>query len=188
MNPTGNLASLTLMHPQLTDQDAAYVRSTFRPQTEHDRGRAAAGLAAQPSYVLPDGTPMVSAVLDEELAQATDPQDLRRRFVSRWVSAGGREQDADRELAAWLNGGYGVCLRAPAPEAILAKDGLAKAIEALIAQPMPQHSWWRAALRHAVDAYDSLVLPFASVDSVRFGGATSRARLVDAVRARWSEP
>lgn len=175
------------MHPPLTDQDVSYVQSAFRPQTEHERARAAAGLAPQPSYILPDGTPMVSAEPDEDLAQAGDTRDLQRRFVSRWVRAGGHEQDARTELAAWLRGGYGVCLRTPTPEAILAKDALAKAIEALIAQPMPCHPWWRDTLRHAVDAYDSLVLPFASVDSVRFGGATSRARLVDAVRARWPE-
>ncbi len=161
------------------------MQSAFRPQTEHERARAAAGLAAQPSYILPDGTPIVSAEPDGDLARAGDAQDLRRRFVARWVSAGGREQDADPEFAAWLKGAYGVCLRTPSPEAILAKDALAKAIEALIAQPMPCHPWWQDTLRHPVDAYDSLVLPFASVDSVRFGGATSRERLVDAVRARW---
>jgi hypothetical protein len=68
---------------------------------------------------------MVSAEPDQDLAQATDPQDLHQRFVSRWVSAGGQEDAADRELAAWPKGGYGV----------------------------------------------------------RFGGTTSRARLVDCVRA-----
>jgi hypothetical protein len=130
---------------------------------------------------------MVSAEPDPDLARATDPQDLHRRFVSRWVTAGGHEHDAAPELAAWLNGGYGVCLRSPAPEAILAKDGLARAIEALTAQPMAQLAWWQDTLRHAVNAYDSLILPFASVDAVRFGGTTSRARLVDAVRAQWPE-
>jgi hypothetical protein len=84
------------------------VQSGFRPQTEHERARAAAGLAAQPSYILRDGTAMVSAEPDEDLAEARRPQDLRRRFVSRWVSAGGHGQAADPELAGWLNGGYGV--------------------------------------------------------------------------------
>jgi uncharacterized protein DUF6058 len=175
------------MHPPLTDEDVAYVQSAFRPQTEHERARAAAGLSAQPSYILRDGTAMVSAEPDEDLAEASEPQDLRRRFVARWVGAGGHEQAADPELAGWLNGGYGVCLRTPAPETILAKNGLAQAIEALIARPMPEHSWWQDTLHHAVDAYDALVLPFASVDSVRFGGTTSRERLVDAVRARWPD-
>lgn len=173
------------MHPELTDEDVAYVISAFRPQTESDRQRAAGGVAPKPSYVLPDGRAMVSAEPDPDLASATDPDGLRRRFVSRWVAAGGREQDADRELAAWLDGGYGVCLQSPAPESILAKDGLAQAITALIAQPQPQNRWWQATLRHAVAAYDELVLPFASVDPARFGTPTSRTRLVDAVRERW---
>jgi hypothetical protein len=173
------------MHPELTDQDVAYVTCAFRPQTESDRRRAAAAIAPKPSYVLPDGRAMISAEPDANLAGATDPDGLRRRFVSRWVAAGGREQDGGRELAAWLDGGYGVCLRSPAPESILAKDGLAQAITALIAQPLPQNRWWQATLRHAVAAYDELVLPFASVDPARFGAPTSRMRLVDAVHARW---
>ncbi len=52
---------------------------------------------------------------------------------------------------------------------------------------MPHRAWWRDTLRNAVNAYDSLVLPFASVDSARFGAPTSRARLVDGVRAQWPQ-
>jgi Family of unknown function (DUF6058) len=173
------------MHPELTEEDVAYVTSAFRPQTESDRQRAARGVASEPSYVLPDGRTMVSAEPDVGLGSATDPDGLRRLFVSRWVAAGGREQDADAELAAWLDGGYGVCLRSPAPESILAKEGLAQAITALIAQPLPQSRWWQATLRLTVAAYDELVLPFASVDPARFGTQTSRTRLIDAVRERW---
>jgi hypothetical protein len=176
------------MHPELTNEGVAYVLSTFQPQAEVERQRAAAGVAPKPSYILPDGRAMVSATPDPDLAQATDPEELRRRFMSRWVAAGGQEQDADLELAAWLDGRYGVCLRSPAPESILAKDGLAQAISALIARPEPQQAWWQTTLRHAVAAYDQLVLPFASVDSARFGTPTSRARLVDAVRAQWPGP
>ena len=85
------------MHPRLTDEDVAYVQSAFRPQTEHERARAAAGLAAQPSYILRDGTAMVSAEPDEDLAEASEPQDLRRRFVARvgrrgWPRAGRRSR------------------------------------------------------------------------------------------------
>lgn len=176
------------MHPPLDDDDVAYVRANFRAQTDQERIRAAAGLAAEPSYALPDGTAMVSAEPDPDLAHATDPEDLRWRFASRWVAAGGNEQDTEPELAAWLSGDYGVCLRTPGPEAILAKEALAKAIEALLAQPLPHRSWWQTTLRHAVEAYDSLVLPFASSDAGRFGHETSRVRLVDSVRAQWLEP
>lgn len=175
------------MHPELSPEDVTYVSSTFRPQSELERERAEAGLAPSPSYVLPDGTPMVSAEPDDELANAVDPRDLRRRFVSRWTRAGGREHDAGCELETWLEGGYGICLPSPGPETILAKDGLAQAITALVAHPRPDQRWWQNTLRHAVHAYDALVLPFASVDPARFGTSTSRMRLVDDVRQRWLE-
>ena len=175
------------MPPHFTEQDVEYVLATFEPQAEADRERAASGVAPNPSYVLPDGRSMISAEPDPDLAQASDSKDLRRRFIARWTTAGGREDDAGTEIAAWLDGGYGVCLRSPGPESILVKEGIARAITALIARPEPQQAWWRATLRHSVAAYDQLVLPFASIDAARFGGATSRARLVDAVRARWPE-
>jgi hypothetical protein len=44
----------------------------------------------------------LAAAPGHDLAQAADPRDLHQRFTSRWVKAGGRRQDADRELAAWL--------------------------------------------------------------------------------------
>jgi hypothetical protein len=175
------------MHPDLSQQDIAYVTATFRTQTDAERHAAAAGLAPQPSYVLPDGRGMVPASPDPDLAQASDPGDLHRRFLTRWIAGGGDPENADSELTAWLNGGYGVCLRSPAPESILAKAGLAQAITALVARPLPQQDWWRATLRNAVAAYDQLVLPFTSVDPARFGGSTSRTRLVDAVRAQWPD-
>jgi hypothetical protein len=171
----------------LTDEDVNYVRSTFQPQSDADRERAAAGIAPQPSYVLPDGTAMVSAAPDPDLAQSQDPADLRGRFATRWTAAGGRPEEVDAQLAEWLDGIYALCLRSPGPEAILAKGGLADAITALIARPLPEEAWWRETLRHAVAAYDALVLPFASTDPARFGVATSRMRLIDAVREQWPE-
>jgi hypothetical protein len=175
------------MHTKLTEADVAYVRARFRPQTAVEHGRAAAGLAPGPSYRLPDDTAMVSADQEADLAAAVDAEDLRGRFHARWRAAGGPEDEVDAQLTAWLGGGYGVCLSTPCPEAILAKDGLARTIAALIARPAPDRPWWRATLRHAVAAYDALILPFASVDAARFGGETSRQRLVDAPRTRWPE-
>jgi hypothetical protein len=128
---------------------------------------------------------MTSAEPDEHLARAEQPDELSRRFSSRWVAAGGDAEDAERQFEDWLGGGYGICLRSPNPEFILAKGGLADAIAALIACPRPDRAWWRDALRHAVSAYDALVLPFASVDAARFGAPTSRTRLIDDVRTKW---
>lgn len=172
---------------ELTHQDVAYVTSTFRRQTEAEYHRAAARCAPKPAYLLPDGTPMVPAASDEELDGASDPEDLHRRFARRWVDVGGRPEDVDAELATFLDGRYGVCLPSPGPEVILAKEGIAQAIAALIAIPSPQRDWWRDTLRCAVAAYDALVLPLASVDPDRFGQPTSRMVLVDAVRERWRD-
>jgi hypothetical protein len=176
-----------VMHPDLTHDDIDYVTATFRELSAADQQAAAAGLAPQPSYLLPSGRAMGPARPDPELAGASDASDLRRRFRTRWVAAGGQAQDADSEFAAWLGGGYGVCLRSPAPETILAKTALAQAITALIARPLPDQHWWQATLRSAVEAFDQLVLPFASVDAERFGRPTTRTRLIDTVRERWPE-
>lgn len=174
-------------HQQLSERDVAYVRSTFRPQSEDEQHRAVGGFAPKPAYVLPDGMPMVPATSDEELAAAVDADDLRRRFTRRWLDAGGPLEDVEAELESWLDGGYGVCLRCPGPELILAKAGLAQAITTLTARPLPRENWWRSTLRSTVAAYEALVLPFASIDAARFGQATSRTRLVDAVREQWPE-
>jgi hypothetical protein len=172
---------------QLTDQDVAYVTSTFRRQTEAEHHRAAARCAPKAAYLLPDGTPMVPAAPDEELDGASDPEHLHRRFARRWVDVGGRPEAVAAELATFLDGRYGVCLPSPGPEVILAKEAIAQAIAALIAIPTPQQDWWRDTLRCAVAAYDALVLPFASVDPDRFGQPTSRMILVDSVRERWPD-
>lgn len=170
---------------ELTAADVDYVRASYRPQTEPERERAAAGVAPEPSYVLPDGTAMTSVRTDEDLADALDPSDLRRRFTERWQAAGGREDELERAIEAYLEGIYGVCLPAPGPEAIVAKGSLADAIEALIARPRPGERWWRETLRATVDAYDALVMPFTSADPARFGRPTSRQSLIDDVRERW---
>jgi hypothetical protein len=171
-------------HSQLGDHDLTYVTETFRPQSAEERARASAGLSPKPAYRLPDGTAMVSAVVDE-LANTADARTLHDRFAERWLQAGGEPGEVDKELKAWLEGLYSVCLRSPGPELILAKGEIAGAIKALLARPLPEADWWCQTLRHTVAAYETLVLPFASVDPERFGRATSRSLLVDAVRERW---
>jgi hypothetical protein len=46
---------------------------------------------------------------------------LAREFRARFLAAGGRPEDAEEELEAWLGGGYGACLHDPSPEAIVAR-------------------------------------------------------------------
>ncbi|HZU40196.1 MAG TPA: hypothetical protein VE992_04055, partial [Solirubrobacteraceae bacterium] len=94
------------MPTRLSDADVAYVASAFRRQTDEERRRADAGLSPRPSYTLPDGTPMVSAEADPDLARAADAADLERRFLARWQAAGGAAREVGEELSAWLGGGY----------------------------------------------------------------------------------
>lgn len=165
--------------------DVAYVRRHFRAPSDAERARAARGLAPAPTYRLPDGDAVPAAAPDADLAAAVDSADLSARFARRFASAGGAHGDAHTELEAWLSGQYGACLPDPTPEAIATKTALATTIAALLAAPRPGDGWWRGTMRATVDAYDHLVMPFAPGDASRFGGSTSRQRLVDTPRTRW---
>jgi hypothetical protein len=154
--------------------DIAYVREAFRPLDASAAELVERGLLPRPTYVLPDGTEMVP-----ETHGALRVGEFRERFLA----AGGRPEDAGEELEAWLGGGYGACLHDPSPEAIVAKGALMTAIGALLARPAPED----AALRAAVDALDALERPFAAADRERFGGSTSRDRLITATRARFPQ-
>ena len=69
----------------------------------------------------------------------------------------------------------------------MAKGSLMTAISALLARPQPAMESWRVALRGAVDALDALERPFARHDRERFGGPTSRDRLITATRTRFPD-
>jgi hypothetical protein len=146
------------------------------------------GVLPQATYVLPDGTPMVprdhAALLDDA---AGDPDAIASRFKERFLAAGGNPAAVDEEHEAWLSGEYGVCLWQTTPEAIVAKSGLMEAITALVADPRERDPQWRAALRGAVDALDALERPFARYDRERFGGPSSRDRLIAATRERFAD-
>jgi hypothetical protein len=165
--------------------DIAYVRAAFRRLDGPAAELVERGVLPQATYVLPDGTPMVpethAALLQD------DPGGVAGRFRERFLAAGGAPADAEDELREWLGGGYGVCLRDPSPEAIVAKGALMTAIGALLAAPAPQDDSWRGALRGAVDALDALERPFAAHDRERFGGPVSRDRLITGPRERFPE-
>jgi Family of unknown function (DUF6058) len=168
--------------PADAEDDIAYVRAAFRPLDPSKAELVERGLLPRPTYVLPDGTPMVPAT---HAALLND--DPPARFRERYLAAGGRPEDVEEELEAWLSGEYGVCLRDPSPEAIVAKGALMTAIGALLAAPKPDDDSWRGALRGAVDALDALEQPFAAHDRERFGGPVSRDRLITAPRERFPE-
>jgi hypothetical protein len=62
-----------------------------------------------------------------------------------------------------------------------------EAIGALLARPAPADAGWCGALRGAIDGLDALERPFAAYDRERFGGPSSRDRLITATRERFPE-
>lgn len=67
----------------------------------------------------------------------------------------------------------------------MTKSALMTAITALLASPATAEDGWRVALRAAVDALDAIERPFARYDRDRFGGPSSRDRLITATRERY---
>jgi hypothetical protein len=183
-----SLAASTATLPADSAQDIEYVRSTFVVMDEAVRPLVERGILPQATYVLPDGTPMVppdhAALLGDV---AGDPDAVTARFKERFLAAGGTRAAVDEEHEAWLSGEYGACLWQTTPETIVAKCGLVGAITALLAEPREREQPWRKAIRGAVDALDALERPFAHYDRERFGGPSSRDRLIVATRERFAD-
>jgi hypothetical protein len=169
--------------PSSAADDIAYVRAHFEPIEAEACELVERGLLPQATYVLPDGTPMVPADHAQLLDDAGgNPADIEAHFIERFIAAGGERSQAREELRAWLSGEYGACLWQTSPEAIIAKTGLTTAIRALLSRPAPADPSWRAIVRSATDALDSLERPFAKYDRERFGSPTSRDRLITETR------
>lgn len=183
-----SIADPTAKLPAEASDDLDYVRRAFRPMDDAVRSLVERGVLPQATYVLPDGTPMVpadhTALLDDAKG---DPNAIAERFRERFIAAGGNPAQADEEHAAWLSGEYGACLHKTTPEAIVAKGALMTAITALLATPALTEDGWRVALRGAVDALDAIERPFARYDRDRFGGPSSRDRLITATRERFPD-
>jgi Family of unknown function (DUF6058) len=189
-----------LTQPRFTAADVEYVREWFVPLDELCRARGedpsvvrsqiSAGKLLRPSYVLPDGVEMVPDTYFRLADEGSGVDRLPEHFSSRYRAAATRDgvtDDADDEWQAYLSGEYGVCLREVTPETIVRKPALTKQIEALLDDPRPETSAWRAELRQSVDELDRLERPFApQYDRVRFGVPSSRERLISAVRERYS--
>jgi hypothetical protein len=181
------LSAPTARLPASAEQDIAYVIASFEPMDDSVRPLVEQGLLPRATYVLPDGTPMVPADHAQLIEDAGgDVAAVAAHFNERFLAAGGDPADAADEYEAWLSGEYGACLRTTSPEAIVAKSSLMDAVRALLARPAPGNSSWCAALRCAVDALDALERPFAAYDRERFGGPTSRDRLITAARERYA--
>ena len=181
----------------MTAEDVEYVRASY---ADLDSLCADAGFAADealtliddgrlpgPSYVLPDGTPMVPRDYFALVDDAGGVERARELFARRYVAAGGELALIDEEWAGYLTGAYGVCLRRATPETIVRKGELVAEIEQLLAEPAPADLGWRDRLREAVDALDALERPFAPhYDRARWG-PSSRDRYITAPRVRYPE-
>ena len=182
------IASANAQLPAGATEDVEYVLASFRPMDNAVRDLVDRGFLPKATYVLPDGTPMVpadhAALLDDA---GGDPGEIAARFRDRFVASGGDPAAADEEHEAWLSGEYGACLHSTSPEAIVAKSSLMTAITALLSDPDAGEDRWRGALRGAVDALDAIERPFARHDRDRFGGATSRDRLITRTREQFPD-
>ncbi len=185
----------------LSDADVGYIRSGFVEldelcrQTARDPSAVRAEIEAhrlpRPSYVLDDGTEMVPPDYFALVDEADGGDRLRERFIERYERAVAAEPDvpaaAEEEWDAYLSGEYGVCLKQVTPESIVRKAALITRIEALLAKPDPADIDWAGRLRAAVDELDALERPFAAFDRIRFGGPSSRDRLITGTRRAYPE-
>lgn len=183
----------------LSDADVEYIRSGFveldelSRRTSRDaaavRAQIEAGLLPRPSYVLDDRSEMVPPDYFGLADEAGGPDRLRDLFLARYERAAAAEPDvpadAEEEWEAYLSGEYGVCLKQVTPETIVRKAALIARIETLLAEPHVDDAEWAGALRGAVDELDALERQFAAFDRVRFGGPSSRDRLITGTRAAY---
>jgi Family of unknown function (DUF6058) len=170
----------------LSEADVEYIRSDFVELDElcrrSSRDPAAVGAdidrgrLPRPSYVLDDGTQMVPSDYFALADEAGGVDGLRTLFLRRLEQAAAT--DLEEEWQGYLSGEYGVCLKSVTPENIVRKGVLVDRIEALLAEPDPDGAEWPAELRTAVDELDELERQFADYDRVRFGGLSSRERLI----------
>jgi Family of unknown function (DUF6058) len=188
-----------LSTPAFSEEDVAYATSGFveledlcrsrSRDVDEVRGWIADGLVPEPTYVLPDGRLMVPSDLLDLVDDAGRIENVRAEFVRRLAQAADAARsvhDPEEEWNAYLSGAYGACLRRVSPETIVEKTSLMRWIEELLAAPRPEAADWIAALKRSVDCLDELERPFAPhYDRLRFGGPSSRDRLITAVRDRY---
>ena len=161
------------------DQDAEAVRLAI-----------AEGRLPAPSYVLADGAQMVPADYFALVDEVGGVDRLRDAFLDRYAAAALRESaplaSPEEEWEGYLSGLYGVCLKQVTPETVVRKSALVAELDELLADPQPQNSRWAEELRARVDELDGLERPFApSYDRLRFGGPSSRDRLVSGPRSEF---
>jgi hypothetical protein len=149
-----------------------------------------AGRLPCPAYLLPDATPMFPADLLTLARSAGGVEPLAQHFATRTHLAarlvGSGPHSCEADWQDYLSGEYGICLRQVTPETLVLKEALVERIGRQLEEPRPDDPCWRSTLAFQVEGLDALLRPFTPADTVRFGRPTSRERLVDGPRRRWS--
>jgi len=133
-----------------------------------------------PSYIRSDDAQMVARDLLGLADEAGGFEQLPAWFAQQWDSP----LEAVSEWDDYLSGRY-VCLRLVSPANMRRKNELCEAIEEELAHPAPERGEWLQRIHALVDELDEIEPPFAPYDRLRFGGPSSRDRLITGVRARF---
>jgi hypothetical protein len=147
----------------------------------------------RPSYVLDDGTAMFPADYFRLVDDAGSVDALSEHFAARHRDATHAERVAadelERDWAAYLDGTYGICLRAVTPEAIVRKTALVSSLCELLMLPRPRNADWRRALREQVDELDALEREFSPDDdrSDEHERPPTRDLLIETARERYPD-
>jgi len=188
--------------PVLAAADVAYVLDGFVELGElcAERGEdkvasrvaIAEGRLPAASYLLANGAEMVPSDYFALADEAGGVDRLREAFVERYSTAAAAETvqlaTAEEEWDAYLSGLYGVCLNRVTPETVVRKSALVAELEELLSRPQPGSATWAGDLRTRVEELDALERPFApTYDRQRFGGPSSRDRLVTAPRQMFAD-
>ncbi len=168
----------------MTAEDDVYVCSHFVPLSARHVLAVLAGRLPLPSYYLSDGTAMVR----RDHAEALDAGlgGFHEWFVSWWPEDPGAGEE---QWQGYLSGRL-VHLRSVTPTSIRRLAALTAQVEAGVAklEGDPADPVGRGMVGEAVAVLDELLAPMTAYDRLRFGGATVRECLVDAVRARYLTP
>lgn len=173
-----------------TAEDIAYVRARYVTLEELAHGRSvpieqlrawAGTQMPRATYALADGEQRYAVDWWRLYDDAGSIDAVRPLFERRLRAAGGN----DGAWNAYVAGLWGACLRDVTPENMVAKERLVVAIDRALAAARPTDRAWCEQLRVDVEALDGLTRPFAACDRARFGGSTSRDRLIDGARAAY---
>jgi Family of unknown function (DUF6058) len=175
-----------------TEADRAYIRSSYvtleqacagrRERPEQVRELIERRLLPRPSYVLDDGSEMVPRDCFALADAAGGPERLHDEFERRYRAAEGADSaELEADLAGYLSGIYGVCLREVTPEMIVRKGVLVASLTKLLAEPRKNDPEWRWLLREQVDEF----APDYDRNLERFERLPTRDLLITAARGRF---